>query len=338
MKRSAWLSLLLTVVLTAALAQAGARPAHARPRAADAYVLIQKINELRVSRGLAPYAINPILMQIAQAHSEYQASIGRTTHYSADGSRPFQRALAAGYPVAGDLTQGGWFSENTWAGVNLTEDQAIQNWLGDEPHTNTMLSPNLTEVGAGVAYAGNVVYYTVDAGRPATGGSVPAWTPGGGTTPGGGSTAPTAGRTPVVVNTPRPDGRTTHVVQPGETLWAIALAYGTTVNELLRLNGLAEGATIYAGQTLVVRGPYTATPVTPTPTLTRIPTQTPIPTRTATSTPLPSTPTLAIPTPTPHAAASSQFTMTSVLVILSLALLAAGVITWLSLRRPREEP
>jgi uncharacterized protein YkwD len=78
----------------------------------SAVELIAEVNSLRISNGLPPYSQHPILMQIAQAHTNYQAAIGTGTHYGADGSRPFQRALAAGYPVAGDLARGGYFSEN----------------------------------------------------------------------------------------------------------------------------------------------------------------------------------------------------------------------------------
>jgi len=45
----------------------------------------------------------------------------------------------------------------------------------------------------------------------------------------------------------------THVVAPGETLFAIAKRYGTTVEELARLNGLEDPSRIRAGQVLRVR-------------------------------------------------------------------------------------
>jgi LysM repeat protein len=49
---------------------------------------------------------------------------------------------------------------------------------------------------------------------------------------------------------PRP-GTTTYVVRPGDTLYPIARQFGTTLEELRRLNGLS-GDVIYAGQTLLV--------------------------------------------------------------------------------------
>jgi LysM repeat protein len=53
---------------------------------------------------------------------------------------------------------------------------------------------------------------------------------------------------------PPPGGTTTYVVKPGDTLSAIAACYGTTVNELVALNGLWNPNLIYVGQVLKVPG------------------------------------------------------------------------------------
>lgn len=55
------------------------------------------------------------------------------------------------------------------------------------------------------------------------------------------------------VNPAEGDTQRVHVVQPGETLFAIALRYNTTVDNLRRLNRI-EGDQIGAGQRLVVGG------------------------------------------------------------------------------------
>ena len=47
---------------------------------------------------------------------------------------------------------------------------------------------------------------------------------------------------------------TTHVVQPGETLFRIALRYGVDVDTMAQFNGIANAWTIYAGQTLMIPG------------------------------------------------------------------------------------
>lgn len=43
-----------------------------------------------------------------------------------------------------------------------------------------------------------------------------------------------------------------YTVQKGDTLWAIAVKYGTTVSELARLNGISNPNLIYPGQRLVL--------------------------------------------------------------------------------------
>jgi LysM repeat protein len=45
-----------------------------------------------------------------------------------------------------------------------------------------------------------------------------------------------------------------HVVQRGETLYSIALRYGTSVSALVQANGLANANVIYVGQRLVIPG------------------------------------------------------------------------------------
>src|SRR5574341_2423242 len=118
-----YLSVLLSVTFIPS-ASDSAR-ALARIPAYNAYDLIDAVNALRASKGLAAYQVNSILMQTAQAQAEYMSSTGNITHYGPDGSRPFQRALAAGYPVAGDLSLGGWFSENIQGGVTLSPREEI---------------------------------------------------------------------------------------------------------------------------------------------------------------------------------------------------------------------
>ncbi len=103
---------------------------------------------------------------------------------------------------------------------------------------------------------------------------------------------------PVVTSTPDPSGKVVHEVQPGQALWSIAIAYGTTIRDIAAFNNLdPENPIIYAGQKLVIQLGATATATsatqaspspsvthTPRPTSTRKPTGTPRPTRTATVT------------------------------------------------------
>lgn len=258
--------------------------------------LIQEVNSLRLANGLPPYQANSILMQIAQAHAEYMAATGQITHSGPNGERPYQRALAAGYPLAGDLAQGGFFSENVISGSGMSPKAAVQAWQGDAPHLHTMLSPNLQEIGAGVAVRDGYYYYVIDCARPTSSRTPQPYTPGPGL-PAPGTVSPGEYMMPVFTVTPQADGRVIHVVQSGQTLWSIAIAYGVKIDELRRLNNLM-GNTIYPGQKLLIMRLPTATPTSSPPP----PTFTPWPTRTLWPT---STPTL-VPSPTPTPVTAQQ--------------------------------
>jgi uncharacterized protein YkwD len=173
--------------------QSPSTPALATTAAPGPQALVDAINAERVKKNILPLKVHPILMSSAQGHAEYMASGGGITHYSADGSRPFQRHLALGYPLAGDLSRGGFASENIVAGSGMTIEQAIASWYGDEPHTNTMISDKYTECGAGVAVSGSVIYYCFDVARSTT--AQPATT-----------TQSTPASTSAPVSTPAPSG------------------------------------------------------------------------------------------------------------------------------------
>ncbi len=58
----------------------------------------------------------------------------------------------------------------------------------------------------------------------------------------------------------------TYTVQPGDTLFFIALRYGTTVNALANLNGLTNPDVLYVGQVLVISAGSGVPPTQPPPT------------------------------------------------------------------------
>ena len=291
--------------------------------------LISAVNSLRASNGLPQYNTHPTLMQIAQAHADYMAATSSVTHYGPDGSRPFQRALAAGYPVAGDLSLGGWFSENIQSGSGLSPAGAVTAWQGDAPHLNTMLSPNLFDIGAGISKNGNRVYYVIDAGASGTSSGNPGL-PGTITAPG----TPLVSQymVPITVNTPNTDGSIFHEVQYGQTLWSIAIAYNTRIESIKLLNNL-PGNDIQPGQKLLVMKVPTPLPVTD------IPTETPSEPAASATIDLAITATftdLATSTKTPmqpEDVAGNNSLNVAVLIILG-TLVFAGLGTWLGMRKP----
>lgn len=68
-------------------------------------------------------------------------------------------------------------------------------------------------------------------------------------------TIPGAGGAPAAPKPPSTAPATgTYIVQPGDTLGKIAARYGTTVNNLMRLNGISNPNLIWVGQRLKVSG------------------------------------------------------------------------------------
>jgi uncharacterized protein YkwD len=295
----------------------------------SAYQIIDAVNSLRLSRGLTPYRTNATLMQIAQPQADYLASTnGANGHIGPGGTHPIDRAIAAGYPVAG-----GFISENWVSGSNLDAQGAINYWMGDAPHQLTMLSSDLQDIGAGVGKSGDFYYYVIDCGLASgsTGSTnVQPTSNSGSVITVSGTPATIEATIPVaIVSTPDAKGNIYHIVQPGQSLWQIALAYKTTVNKIQAANSL-QSTDIYAGQKLFIARIGTATPLPPSPTQTRNPaTMTPLPTlefftptSTTTQTPAPVSPT-----------AGSLGAGTAVFAIVLVAITAAGLVAWVGRSR-----
>lgn len=194
--------------------------------AGSPYDLINAVNALRTSYGLAPYSINSILMYTAQAQADFLAATGSMTHSGPGGIGLTDRLLAAGYPLAGDLSLGGFRSENITGGrESMSVQSAVDAWTGDSLHMNTMISPNLTEIGAGVAVSGGRVYYVIDCALPTTSGASQV----AGTSVEGGATVSAGTRDiatliPIALSTSNGEGHIIHEVKAGQTLWQIAIA------------------------------------------------------------------------------------------------------------------
>jgi hypothetical protein len=209
--------------------------------------LINMINELRASYGLAPYTVDDGLMALAQAHSEYQASIHTSTHEHSDGQVPPQLGVVENV-AGGDIDF-------------LNPQTAVYEIWADPVHLRTMVGYAAGSVGAGIADDGITVYYTLevrpaDAAAKVPGPSDPVTTP---------ALLTPITFVPLVTVTPRSDGAIVHVVGYGQTLWAIALAYGVQVEQLRAWNNMPEGSSeLYADQMLLVR-PANLAPPTPTP-------------------------------------------------------------------------
>lgn len=323
-----WLAIALVLIIAAVPRQsAQAEPAVSPALQSSANDLIAEVNALRIANGLPPYTVNPILMQVAQDQANYMAATGQVAH------RPglTQRMLNAGYPLAGDLSQGGFRAENITG--SSTAAQAVLGWTRDAPHLNTMLSPNLTEIGAGVAKVGEKYYMVIECARPTTGGLPQVYTP----NPGAVSTesfSPSDFIVPITLSTPDETGMVFHEVQYGQSLWAIAIEYGVKIDEIRALNNLGPGTEIYQGDKLLVR--KDAPPIATIPATVIVSHTESILLGAATA---PPTMTSIIPTITETPITSSgpqqSNTVAGVAVgIVLAAMLFAGMLTWMSARKP----
>lgn len=296
----------------------------------QAFDLVNAVNALRAAYGLPAYSINSILMFTAQNQADFMAATGNVTHSGPGSSSYTERLLAAGYALGGDLSQGGFRAENITSGnEGMSAQAAVDSWMGDGAHQNTMLSQDLTEIGAGVAVVNGRVYYVIDCARSVTSGAPPAST----AVFGSGTTVPAndAPIFPVVVNTPNASGDVIHEVKSGQTLWQIAISYGVKIDDIKRLNNLL-GNDIYPADRLLIKKEATPTAAPATDTATLEATSTAVPSATHTPTVVVGvSPTAMVPARQTHTAI-----MTAALAMVALAILGAGVLTGSG--RSKEDP
>ncbi len=212
--------------------------------------LFARINQLRESLGLAPYILNDALQTAARDQAQWMASNGIVTHIRPDGNTPCQRALAAGYSESPSC------SEIIYMGRMATLESAWNFWMTSKIHYAELTNPRHRDAGAGVfkstefGHAFVVVF--------------------------GGYIVPTLRVSPLA-------SPGTYIVQPGDTLYRIAVRYGVPLATLAAANRIGINDTLYIGQVLVI--PQSTVPVptlVPTATLTLVPVLTLTPSQTGT--------------------------------------------------------
>lgn len=274
-----------------------------QPQAPTPSQVIEAINNLRISHGIAPLGVHSVLMQVGQMQADGIAG-GMSGHWRPNGLTLGQWLISLRYPLSGDLSLDGYRSEN-W-GFAQNAEGAVAMWLGDDEHANTMLSLDRSDIGVGIAFSeGDEAYvivvetalqtrsgqqqseaaviltgipqtqiaYAEMSTQAAKNGLLP------------------QGMAPVVLVTALADGNVYHDVQYGQTLWSIAISYGTTIKQIQQLNGLAD-TTVQIDQHLLVVQHATQPAPSSAPQILVLPTQsssTPTVTPTATPT-LESTP------------------------------------------------
>ncbi len=119
--------------------------------------VIALINQARASVNLHALTVNAQLMSAAQAHSADMACNNFLDHTSSNGSWIGARLSAAGYNTYN-------YEEIIAIG---TPQNAMDQWASDAPHWESVLNPNVTEIGVGYAYYASSDfggYITVDFG------------------------------------------------------------------------------------------------------------------------------------------------------------------------------
>lgn len=266
----------ILMILVAALFPTGKISAANAITASD---LIGLVNGMRSANGLPALSVNSILMSTAQSTAATMAANGSCGHIGDVKGR----VSAAGYG-AGKII---FATENIACG-NVITISDIQSFWSDYWHMLPMTEVSYTDIGAGVYETGSMSYYVIQvayvSGQENTSRTT---SPTSSSNTSSNTAATDSGISQyiygVVTATAQKDGAISHVVEYGQALSSIAVAYGVTVNQLKELNGLTSN-NIYVGQVLIIRK-------APTPTVSPTRTVTPVrPTRTTTATPVPTTP------------------------------------------------
>ncbi|MGE5223007.1 MAG: LysM peptidoglycan-binding domain-containing protein [Omnitrophica WOR_2 bacterium] len=222
--------------------------------------LIAAMNTLRVSNGLPALIEDPIVDAVAQSTAEIMAANQMSSHIGDVRGR----IAAAGYGGGAQV----WATENFAIGFNMGIDEIMVMW-SDEAHMLPAVVPAYCHVGAGVAKSSNgMTYYILQAAYTSSK-SCGAYTlPSGGTAPPGGKSPPIPVPQiiiPVKIATPDAEGRIYHVVQAGQSFWAIAVAYHITIHDLEIWNNLSRDSKLQIKQRLFIPNSNTKGYATPTP-------------------------------------------------------------------------
>jgi LysM repeat protein len=176
---------------------------------------------------------------------------------------------AAGYGGGAKV----WATENFAVGDHSI-DEIMVIW-SDASHMIPAVNPAYCHVGAGVARSSNGrTYYILQAAYTASQ-ACGEYRPPSGLPPQSGGNSSSGGSSnnggvsqlivPVKKATPDAEGRIFHVVEAGQSFWAIAVAYNITIKDLESWNNLTKDAVLKVGQRLFIPGSNTAGYSTPTP-------------------------------------------------------------------------
>ena len=222
------------------------------------YDLAAAVNAYRAANGYYEMNYNSLVASAAQAHADWIVSTGQGGHTGAYGEDETVRVSWTGYGGGSEI-----LCDEAWASGSNINDVIYSAW-SDWTHQEVMLNQwgNLyTDVGGGVAVKSKGYYVFVLNVCKVYGqeydGSVPDSSPG--DTPGSDPAATaTADFSNIIYDvttaTPQADGSITHIVLYGQSLAAIAEAYGVSIETLRELNDMAaDDSVIWVDQELLIQ-------------------------------------------------------------------------------------
>ncbi|MEO1443966.1 MAG: CAP domain-containing protein, partial [Chloroflexota bacterium] len=253
--------------------------------------LLNRINSLRSSLGLAPYSLNSALNAAAAGHAQWMASTNQVSHTQPDGSTPRTRANAAGYNSQ-------FVAENIYGGGNASVDVAWNFWVNSGVHYRGLTNPNYQDVGIGIARGDGGAAYVLVFGNSSGTWNNQRLTSNSSASASGGNADAAPPPPPSFVVGLDAYGNLMHEIQPGDTLGDIALLYGYTWDDIAYMMTLNELDDITArelqvGAVMLVPpqdGTYTPTPGAPPSTPTDAPEISETPDGTSTPEPTTDTP------------------------------------------------
>lgn len=128
-----------------------ARPFTPDGLAGTAAAVADLTNRERARAGLPPLAVDPLLTTAAQAHSADMVARAFYSHTAPDGSRPWDRAAAAGSTRRS-------IGENIACGQRSPAD-VVEGWMNSPGHRANILKPGFTHIGIGLAGGGRAGTY-----------------------------------------------------------------------------------------------------------------------------------------------------------------------------------
>ncbi len=189
-------------------------------------------------------------MAVAQAHSDYQAAMQRSSHAGRSGEIVNARVAAAGYGSGNKIVAGENVANLDLGITDMLQIIVYEIW-SDAGHRGAMINPKYQDIGVGIASDGKMIYVTLNlAGVVSDNSSISFNHPIQQSFPNQMQIL-RANRSfnHCSLPLPRQMDRFTMLLDYGQTLMTIARIYEVAINDLVKINKINPDK-IYAGQKL----------------------------------------------------------------------------------------